>query len=264
MPIPVLAPESLVFLKHKAKPLKRILGVLKESLTDVNILFNRTDIRIEGIDPEKLTVTQLWLQNFEEYTCVEDGVRIGLYMAYLYKILRAVGPTDIIEMAVERSTPNVLAVTVTNIDKNTRSFTAIKSMDLPLEKVDVPDVDFDSMVTVPMSDLQRALREVSLLSKRVCFGHSGDNIQLIASGPIGVANLVIGPTANGLVWHKQAGESSHGLYFTKFIEKFIKPDVSDSVDIYFKKGFPLVFQYSDRDYLGVLRFAVAEIQEPST
>lgn len=259
--MPDIKPDILVQLRHKAQPFKRVLGVLKELLTDVNILFDRTQIRIGGVDPEKLVVTQLSLLHFEEYSCVEDGIRVGVYVSYLHKMLRGVGPNHIIEMMIKRDTPNVLEITVLNPEKNTRSFTAVRSMDLPLEKVDIPSVDFESMVTVPMREFQKALREVSLLSKRVCLGYTGDIIQLIASGPMGVANLAIGPTPDGLVWHQQTGEGSHGIYFTKFIEKLVKPDVSDTIDINFRKGFPLVFQYSDKDYLGVFQFAIAEIEE---
>lgn len=258
-----LKPEILVQLRHKAQPFKRILSVLKDLLTDVNILFDRTQVRIGGVDPEKLVVTQLSLLHFEEYSCVEDGIRVGVYISYLHKMLRGVGPDHVIEMTIKRDTPSVLEVTVLHAGKNTRSFTAVRSMDLPLEKIDIPEVEFDAMVTVPMKDMQKALREVGLLSKRVCLGYTNDIVQLISSGPIGVANLAIGPTPDGLVWHKQAREGSHGIYFTKFIEKFVRPDVSDTIDIYFRKSFPLVFQYTDKDYLGVFQFAIAEIEEPN-
>lgn len=259
-----LKPDVIVYLKHRAQPFKRILGVLKDILTDVNILFKPSEVYIAGVDPEKLVATEVSLYHFEEYSCVESDIHIGVYMSYLYKMLRGVGPSHVIEMSIERSTPHVLGITVTDVEKNTRSFTAIKSMDIPLERVNIPDVDFDSMVQVPMNIFQKALRETALISKRVCLGYTPESkIQLVASGPLGVANILLGPSDGGLTWYKKTEDSSHGLYFTKFIEKFVKPDVSETVDISFKKGFPLMFQYSDKDYLGVFRFAIAEIMEPT-
>lgn len=259
-----IKPEVIVSLKHRAEPLKRVLGVLKDILTDVNILFKPGEVYIAGIDPEKLVASELILFQFEEYSCVEPDVRIGVYLAYLYKMLRGVGPSHLVEMTIERSTPNVLGILVTDPEKDTRSFTAVKSMEIPLEHVSIPDVDFDSVVSVPTRDLQKALRETSLISTRVCLGYTLENrIQLISSGPVGVANITLGPNNNGLTWYKKTEDSSHGLYFNKFIQKVVRPDVSAMVDISFKKGFPLMFQFSDKDYLGVFRFAIAEIAEPT-
>ena len=258
-----MKPDVIVYLKNRAQPFKRILGVLKDILTDVNILFKPSEVYIGGVDPEKLVATELSLYHLEEYSCVEPDVRIGVYLSYLHKMLRGVGPSHVIEMTIERSTPHVLGILVTDVEKNTRSFTAIKSMDIALERVNIPDVEFDSIVSVPTAEFQKALRETGLVSKRVCLGYTGENrIQLVASGPLGVANVSLGPTDGGLTWFKKTVDSSHGLYFAKFIEKFVKPDVSESIDISFKKGFPLMFQYSDKDYLGVFRFAIAEIMEP--
>lgn len=263
MDMSTVKPDVLVYLKNRAQPLKRILGVLKDILTDVNILFKPSEVYIGGVDPEKLVATEVSLYHFDEYSCVESDIHIGVYMSYLYKMLRGVGPNHIIEMTIERSTPHVLGILVTDVEKDTRSFTAIKSMDIPLERVNIPDVEFASVVGVPTGVLQKALRETALISKRVCLGYTGENrLQLIASGPLGVANISLGPTEGGLTWHKKTEDSAHGLYFTKFIEKLIKPDVSETVDISFQKGFPLTFQYSDKDYLGVFRFAIAEIMDP--
>lgn len=258
-----LRPDVLLYLKHRAQPVKRILSVLKDILTDVNILFRPTEMYIGGVDPEKLVAVEVTLMHFEQYSCVEPNLHVGVYLSYLYKMLRGVGKNHIIEMTIERSTPHVLGILVTDVVKNTRSFTAIKSMELPLETVDIPTFAFDACASVPMSELQKALRETCLISKKVCLGYTPDNrIQLVASGPVGVANISIGPSDEGMEWHKKAEDGAHGLYFTKFIEKFIKPDVSATVDIGFAKDQPLMFSYSDKDYLCVFRFAVAEIKEP--
>lgn len=261
MDMSTIKPDVLVYLKHKALPIKKILGVLKDMLTDVNIEFGNCCV-IEGLDPEKVTATRLHLLHVEEYVCMESDIRVGVYLSYLHKMLRGVTPQHELEMTIKRDTPSVLEIIVTNPDKNTRSFTAVKSIEIPRESISIPTAEYESGVTVMTKDLQRAIREVALLSKKVCFGYSGDNLTLIASGNLGVANISIGPTPTGMIWHKRTRDSSHAFYFTKFLEKIIRPDISDTIDIYFTHDKPMVLQYSDRDYLGVFEFAVAEIPEP--
>jgi len=264
MDMSIIQPDILVQVKNKALPLKRIFGVLKDMLTDVNIEFGN-QVVIEGTDPEKVAATRLHLMHLEEYLCTEGDIRIGVYLSYLYKMLRGVTYEHELELVIHRSTPKVLEVTITHPSKNTRSFTAIKSIDIPHEIIEIPNDYHDATLTVSSKDFQKAIREATLISKRVCLGYRGDTLSVVASGNIGVCNVSIGCNDNlqtpVLEWHNRSNDSFAGLYFSKFIDKIIRPDISDTIDIYFTKGRPLIFQYSDKDFLGVFEFAVAEIPE---
>lgn len=247
-----LKPETVVTFKHKAQPFKAVLNVLKDLMTDVNIRFEQNEIRILGVDPEKVAVIQAEIVTVEDYTCTDNNVYVGVNVPYLYKALRGVGREDTLEMQINRATPNTLEITVLTPEKTVRSSLSLKSLDVPLEQAVIPDVQYDAIATLNATDLLRALRDVSHVSKRVALGKMQDTVTLLASGPMGVSHLALRPS-----WVKYTEGPMHGLYLVRYLEKFVKPTTGKTVDICFKQDFPLVVQYTDNSYMAALSIAVA-------
>lgn len=254
-----MKPTVLVEARHGALPFKKLIGVLKDLLMDVNIEFTPSHIRIAGMDPEKLTVTQLHILHLDHYSCVEEHVRVGINLQYLFKMLRGVTSNHTIELSVNRSTPTILNIHVANSDSNVSGFTSICTMDLPDEKIVMPNKPCESALIVDAKELLKAVREMSLMSRQITFGYGGDNLTLAATGNVGVARVTIGPSEGKLKWINRTLDADSAVYFTKFMEKMIRPDITDAIDIYFVKGSPLVFQFSDHDHLGVFEFALAPV-----
>lgn len=254
-----IKPTSIMEARHGALPFKKLIGVLKDLLMDVNIEFTPSHIRIAGMDPEKLTVTQLHILHLDHYSCVEDHVRVGINLQYLYKMLRGVTSNHTIELTIDRQTPTVLGVHVANSESNVSGHTSLCTMDLPDEKIVMPSKPCESALIVDTKELLKAVREMSLMSRQITFGYSGEELTLMASGNVGVARVTIGPSDDKLQWINRTLDADHAVYYTKFLEKMIRPDITDSIDIYFVKGSPLVFQFSDHDHLGVFEFALAPV-----
>ena len=135
----IVQPDTLVTFKHKAQPFKAVLNVLKDLLTDVNIRFEQGEVRITGVDPEKIAVVQADIVTVEEYICTGDNVYVGVNIPYLYKAFRGVGRDDTFEMRINRATPNVLDIVVLTPENTIKSSLSVKSLDIPLESAAVPN-----------------------------------------------------------------------------------------------------------------------------
>lgn len=251
--------EFVVHATHKAKPFKALLSVIKNLLGDVNVRFDARGIRVAGVDAEKVTVTELLIRNLSSYSCLQDCV-IGVYPESLYKLFRAVGNSDEVEFSVLKSAPKTLLVKISNPERFSTTVAKFESIELPLEDVKIPTVEYDAMLTIPTADLQRALQEISHISKTAWLGFEGRELILKAESPQGHINIKMEEAESTMVWRKSPDYSEQHQYFIKYIEKFIKPEVSKTVDVYFRKDYPLTLQYNDDANIGVLQFRIAPVK----
>lgn len=254
-----MEPSILVELKHKALPFKKIIGVMKDMLSEVNLQFGNSLV-IEGVDPEQISAMRVHVTSLNEYYSVDGNTRIGIYLGYFHKLLRGVTAKHDLTLTIHRETPQILEVMVSHPETNVQSFTSIKSINVPMFFISIPETSL-SVAVVPAKELQKAVREMGLLSKRLSLGYTDDKLSLVASGNVGVGHVSISPSEKGLQWIKRDSEPLHRFYFSKYLEKIIRPDISELVDLNFGIDQPLVIQYSDRDYLAVFEFALADIKE---
>lgn len=248
----------VVYCKHAALPFKQVIGFLKELVTDVNIRFLYDYIQITALDPERISILDVQLTNFNQYVCDEE-TSIGVYIPYLYKLLRHVGKGHEIELAV--TDPSELKVVLTDQDKKTETTISIHSNSISNESVSVPRYNYNDVAVLPTADLQRAIREISHVDKRVAVSVANDILSLHSAGNQGSATIAIGPSSSGLLWiSRQNTTDFNRTYFVKYIEKFLKGRVSNNVTLGFNCDLPLYVAYEVAEF-GYISMAVAAIQD---
>jgi len=249
------------FQSSQVVQLKLLFDVLKDLLTEVNLCFEETGIKIISLDPGMIGMINASICNFEKYVCNTPPFYAGVYVSYLYKILRSVNTSHHLECRIRKDTPKIMELVVTNGDKRTQTVHRIKLLDLDIEEIKIPTVDFEYVISMPSPEFQKYVKELSHVSNLITIRASGKLIQFVCNGDLGETCIEISPTPSGLNWlHKDtAKETFEGTYFLKYLERFSRGQVDSTVEIYFKQDYPLIMRYEMT--IGSLRFCVAPINK---
>jgi proliferating cell nuclear antigen len=259
-PRPEEAKDCLVYFQtSQVVQFKTLMDSLKDLLTEVNLRFDEQGFKIISLDPGKIGMIHCSVCNLEKYFCEASPFYAGVYVAYLYKILRSVNTSHHLECRIKHADPKVMELVVTNADKRTQTIHRLKLLDLDIEEINIPQVDFECVISMPSAEFQKYIKELSHVSNRITIRGSGRLIQFICSGDLGETCIEVSPTPGGLNWlHKDSvNETFEGTYFLKYLERFSRGQVDSTVEIYFKQDYPLIMRYEMT--IGSLRFCVAPI-----
>ena len=245
----------------QAMQFKALLDVLKDLLTEVNIRFDPTGFKIVSLDPGKIGMIHLSIHNLEKYEC-KDTFYVGVYMSYLYKIMRTMNTGHYLEWRIRKDQPKILEILLNNPERRIHTTHRLKILDLDVEEINIPSVQFQCVVSMPSGELQKYIKELSHVSNTITIRGSGRNIQFVARGDLGDTCIEVCPTPSGLNWlHKEVqNESFEGTFFIKYLERFSRGQVDSTVELFFKQNYPLIMRYEMT--IGSLRFCVAPITQP--
>ena len=167
-----------------------LVEALKEILSEANIEFDSTGLKIVAMDSTKTILVHLKLvsEKFDKYYC-KSKVIIGVNMLNLHKIIKTVSTTDTLTFHIDESDQNVLGIVIENGEKNSVTSVELNLMDLNEEKIDIPPQEFDSIITMPSQDFTKHCRdihnlgcevlEIRSVGSQLYFGGKGDSIKKI-------------------------------------------------------------------------------------
>ena len=191
-----------------------------------------------------------------EYFYVKDTVTVGLNMLTLHKLIRSMFLGDLMEWRMYEDEPHAMYIELSNSERRTKTVNCIKTLDLEEVEITIPHVEFDRIVSMPSSDFSKHVREISSVSNFITIKGTKTTLELLAKGDMSSSHVVIEPTASGLNWkHSEDGPDIEGKFVVKYIEKFCKCTIDNSVEIFLRQDFPLVLLYSLK--IGTLRFCIA-------
>lgn len=261
---PEEAKDCLVWFEtSQVMQFKTLMDVLKDLLTEANIRFGPEGFKIISLDPGEIGMIHLSVTNLEKYHC-DEVFHAGVYVAYLYKIMRSVNTSHHLECRITKAEPKVMQLTLSNANRRICTRHRVKLLDLVVQEINIPSVDFDCIVRMPSADLQRYVKELTHVSNLLTIRGSGRRMQFVCRGDMGETCIELCPTPSGLNWvHKDmVQETFEGTYFLKYIERFCRGQVDPTVEIYLKQDYPLIMRYEMT--IGCLRFCVAPIMTPTT
>lgn len=229
---------SIIRLEHNAGQLKQVFDVIKDLVTDVNFVFTETKLYMTTTDPHKIVVISLHMDSLFEYKNYSDSiVFFGINIPHLYKMIRGVTQDHVMKFEIDQNTPNIMKITISHLTKGIVSVTSLYALDLPKEEVCLPEMTFEMTATIPTKDLQRIVKDLSHGSKKISisaieaqcprylnFSTQGDVYSYATS-------ISLCPSETGMIWKTFLTEKISGRYLIKYIEKFIKPQLSDIIDL---------------------------------
>lgn len=238
--------------------LKTLFEVLKDILTDVNIIFDENGVKIMAMDGNHIALIHLKLEadKFESFYCKQKTM-IGVSMISFYKLMKTISNSDIVSMSMDEDNTDILNIHIENPDKNTKTNFNLKLLDLNEEELDIPDVEIDCIITMGSNEFQKLCRDMTHLKDTVCISSQNNQISFSCEGDFANWETIIGETNHGLTFNKESDECISGEYSLKYINLFTKStNLCSTIELYLKKDYPLIMKYNVGN-LGEIRFCLA-------
>lgn len=250
---------KMFFETVQASAIRTLSESLKEILTEVNIHFDDSGIRIATMDKDRVAFIHLKLEaeNFEKFYCPVPFT-IGISLMNLHKILKTIGNSDIVSLFILKSNQEKLCIRIENTETNTVDKTMLNLMDLDKEDLTIPNISFESIFHMPCANFQKHCRDLSVLSEIVTIRtkNDGDIFTMISTGDFADKKITIGQGHQG-----QDDDDEEGIYIGTFEIKFLNlfsknSSLCPSVEIYLKENYPIILMYSVAN-LGVCRLGLS-------
>tara|TARA_B110000977_G_scaffold192449_1_gene265952 strand:+ start:765 stop:1553 length:789 start_codon:yes stop_codon:yes gene_type:complete len=241
--------------------IKTLGEALKEILTDANISFNKSGVKICAMDATQTVLVHLKLDsdNFEEYYCSKSSV-IGINMQNLFKLLKTMTNNDTLFWGIKKDDVNFLIIKIYNNDKNITNTFKLPLLDLDNINITIPPAEFDSIITLPSSDFQKICRDMHNISDTIEICNAGNLLYFKCNGCIAQQETIMGGSTDevGLQFVKQSDDKIiQGYYNLKHLVMFTKcTNLCNTIELYMKNDFPIVIKFQVGS-LGTLKLAIA-------
>lgn len=242
-------PDNVVMCMRtfQAAQWRTLADALKDLVPECSVKFDKNGMKLISMDPGHIALVHL--HALSEFFYCKEEITIGLNVMALYKMLRNLTTAGyMLEFTLTSDAPEYLQIVVTNTDKRTVTRNSLRLPRLPVESFFIPTTVFNRVLSMPSTDFQRHIRELSAVSKKIRIKTTRDILALSACGSYGSSNIEIQPTAAGMNWvnitepEDQDSDATEGVFFSKYLERFARP-LDDTVELFIRKNYPLVIRY---------------------
>ena len=239
---------------------KTMTEALKEILTDANIEFTDSSMKIITMDPTQTILVHLKLEkdNFEYYHC-EHKIFIGINMLNFFKLVRTLTNNDALTLFIEKENPNLLGIRIENGEKNSLTNYFLNLIEVDETSYQIPPAQFESIITMPSNEFNKICRDMNNLTDIIEIKSVGSQLIFSCKGDFATQETIIGETDSGLTFVKSCGDENiiQGYYNLKHLVLFTKcTHLCQSIEMYMKNNFPIVIKFSVGN-LGNLKLALA-------
>ena len=239
---------------------KTLIEALKEILTDANIEFTDSCMKIITMDPTQTILVHLKLEkdNFESYFC-KHKICIGINMLNFFKLIRTLTNNDALTLFIEADNINLLGIRIENGEKNSLTTYYLDLIEVNEATYQIPPAQFESIITMPSNEFNKICRDMINLTDIIEIKSVGSQLIFSCKGEFAKQETIIGETSNGLNFVKASTEDNiiQGYYNLKHLVLFTKcTNLCNSIEIYMKNNFPIVIKFSVGS-LGSLKLALA-------
>jgi len=237
-----------------------LIEALKDILTDCNFIFDCSGIKLIATDSSHNVLIHMKLpaENFDFYECKEQCI-IGVNMTNMYKLIKTMGNSDILTLFLENNNPNTLGVQINNKEKNSQTIYKLNLLDIANENIQIPPATFETELTLPSSDFQKIIRDMTNIGNLIEIKSVGTDLILCCNGDFASQETCLSETNNGLQFSNYASPEKpiQGIFCLKYLLLFTKcTNMCNQIHIYIKNDYPLVITYSVAN-LGDIKLCLA-------
>tara|TARA_Y100001970_G_scaffold287645_1_gene412834 strand:+ start:3322 stop:4128 length:807 start_codon:yes stop_codon:yes gene_type:complete len=228
-----------------------LIEALKEILTDTNIIFDKTGMKIIATDSSKIVLIHMKLhaENFEHYHC-KERIKIGVNMNNLFKLIKIMGNNDILNLYINDNDINRLGIQIYNENKNTQTTFKMNLLDIAEEEINIPPAEFESELTLPSIDFQKLIRDMTNIGEYVDIKSVDKNLIFDCRGDFAVQETVLSQiedNENGLNFSISSTPDKpiQGIFSLKYLVLFTKcTNLCNIIHMYIKNDYPLIIKYN--------------------
>ncbi len=256
--------EYLLNIKTIQAPVfKQVIDALKDILTDVNLEVDETGLKIVAMDNTNIVLIHLKMEadKFEEYYCAKK-MYIGVCMLKLHMLIKTIGTNDLLTLYVRKDDPSTLGIKIINNEKNVETSYKLSTLDIDVLNIEIPPVNFHTIITMPSSYLQKIIRDMHNLAEYIEIRNIADQLILSCKGDFCTQETILGTEkSNNITISKnsQTIESSNdqstsdnasheiiqGVFSLKYLTIFTKcTNLCSNVEVYLKNSYPIILRYS--------------------
>jgi proliferating cell nuclear antigen len=244
---------------------RTLIEALKEILTEANLEFDSTGIKVMAVDETHTVLVYLKLDNdkFESFFCPQKYI-LGVNMIYFFKLIKTMGNSDNLTLYLPANNPNKLGIRMENSEKSTVTNYFLKLFDTDVEDIQIPSLNFNKVIHMPSTDLQKICRDMNALGDKldVEITSSGSDLIFRCMGDFAVQETII--TENNTTMKventQKTSEIVQGMFQLKHLVTFTKcTSLCPSIKLLMKNDFPLILQYTVAN-LGSVKLVLAPIK----
>jgi len=235
-----------------------LIEALKEILTDANIEFDESGMKISTMDASHTVLVHLKLDSdkFEYYAC-QKKITIGVNMLNFFKLIKTIGNSDTLTLFIESNNEEKLGIKIVNGEKNSITNYMLNLMDLNEQTLSVQPADFESIITMPSGEFQKIIRDMHILAEIVDIKSVGKQLIFSCKGDFASQETVIGEANSGMTFTHTTDSIVQGLFSLKFLVLFTKcTNLCQSIEIYLRNDYPLIIKYTVAN-LGAIKMCLA-------
>ena len=233
-----------VFLRSvQSSALRSLFEVLRDVIHDCNLVCDQDGVRIMTVDGSHVALVYVRLDAsaFEVYHCPQE-IQLGCNMTNLYRMLRSASNNDTVAMYVKADSLTDLVIEVTNADRRSTSKFILKLLDIDPEVLTVPDIQYESTLTLPSNYFARLCKEMAGISDTISITSKDHKLILACEGDYASQETTIEDNL-GMIEPPADGQVVTGAYLIKFLVLFNKAFVlCNTVELHMKNGWPLVLR----------------------
>ena len=238
---------------------RTLIEALKEILTEANLEFDSTGIKVIDVDETHtvLTYLRLYSDRFEYFYCPAKHV-LGVNMIYLFKLIKTLNNNDSLTLFLPASNPNKLGIRAENAEKGTMNTWMMKLFDTNVENIEFPNISFTSIIHMPSVDFQKICRDFNMVADKLEITSSNMDLVFRCIGDFVDGESVILSTNQGEInVERNTTEIVQGMFELKYLVTFTKcTNLCASTQIHLKNDYPLVLRYMVAN-LGEVRLVLA-------
>lgn len=242
----------------QGQTMRTLIEAIELILPEENFIFSPEGIQMAAVDTTHTLFVHLKLlaKRFEVYHCAKP-ICLGISILNLLKIMKIVGNFHTLTMYLENNDLENLYIRIDNPDKNIRDQFRLKIMDIPLQKISLPDETFTSIFTMPSTDFQKFVRDMSHIGDFVEIVSSGDTLKMKVEGDFAEQEKIFGESQGCLGFIKtDSKDIFQGEYNLHFLVMFSRcTNLCNNIEICLKNNFPLIIRYQVAN-LGEIKMAV--------
>jgi proliferating cell nuclear antigen len=241
----------------KAKLFKLLFESLKFALTEANLVFTSTGLRIVSVDSRRTALVHLFVPDtsFESFYCPEKKV-LGVDILNLHRLIKGVTDKDILCFYVDREHENELGITIVNDEKHSCIRYAMQLKNLTNQHSVIERIQYDTPPPeISSIEFQSHLRAMkSNGSEYVDIILCGDELKFRARG--GAAKHEVSYTISGCE-KEESPDLIQGTFSLKFLVDFAKSThLSPAVRLCLKNNAPVILEYNVAAISAVLRYVL--------
>ena len=245
---------------------RTLIEALKEILTEANLEFDSQGLKVMAVDETHTVLVYLRLHadRFENYFCPVKHV-LGVNMIYLFKLIKTMGNSDSLTLYLPAANPNKLGIRMENSEKSTVTNYYLKLFDTDVEDIQIPSLNFTSIIHMPSVDLQKIARDMNALGEKldVEITSSGSDLIFKCVGDFAEQETIISENNSTMKVQKGANATNEivqGIFQLKHLVLFTKcTSLCPSIELYLKNDYPLILKYTVAN-LGEVKLVLAPIK----